>query len=79
MRIYDERHPETKHGATGKHRPKAQSSKVRTSEPAPSFVEDTSRKTGRSKASVASDATRAKELKDELPNTVRTSLDRLRS
>jgi hypothetical protein len=39
-------------------------------------VDDTAKKTGRSRTAVARDATRAKALKDELPKLKDTSLDK---
>jgi hypothetical protein len=52
-------HPETKQGATGKGRSKT--SQVETSKPADAFIDDTARKTGKGKRTIARSAKRGKE------------------
>jgi ParB/RepB/Spo0J family partition protein len=55
--LYEAKHPETKKGAAGRGRKKSQ---LATSKPAAAFIEDTARKTGKHRATVARDAARAK-------------------
>src|SRR5690606_821227 len=65
--IYERKHEEAKHGATGR-RGKKDANLA-------SFAEDTARKTGRSKRDVARDATRAKAVPN-LADVIGTSLDK---
>jgi ParB family chromosome partitioning protein len=65
---YEKLHPETKHGAVGRGRKK--SSQLENS-----FVDDTAKKTGKGRSTVARDATRAAKIPD-LADVVGTSLDK---
>jgi len=67
---YEDVHPETKHGATGRGRKSSQLEKSNR------FTVDTAAKAGRSVASIARDATRAKALGPDLDRLAGTSLDK---
>jgi ParB family transcriptional regulator, chromosome partitioning protein len=70
--LYERLHPETKHGAVGR---RGKSSHNATSfEPADAFIDDTAKKTGKHRATVARKAARAKKVA-VLPDIVGTSLD----
>jgi N6-adenosine-specific RNA methylase IME4/ParB-like chromosome segregation protein Spo0J len=72
-RIYEELHPETKNGATGKYRPKVQLSQDGTPE-VPAFIEDAAKKTGKGRTTIAREATRAKHI-PRIADCIGTSLD----
>jgi ParB/RepB/Spo0J family partition protein len=72
-KLYERLHPETKHGAVGR---RGKSSQNATSfEPADAFIDDTAKKTGKHRATVARKAARAKKVA-VLPDIVGTSLDK---
>jgi hypothetical protein len=66
-KVYERLHPGTKHGAVGRGRKKSQNEN--------SFVDDTAKKSGKSRATVARDAARGKRVK-VLDQIVGTCLDR---
>jgi hypothetical protein len=71
--LYERLHPETKHGAVGR---RGKSSQNATSfELADAFIDDTAKKTGKHRATVARKAARAKKVA-VLPDIVGTSLDK---
>lgn len=82
--IYEELHPETKHGATGRGRPKNRVAESATlsgddggREPAERFTESTADATGQSERTVQQDARRGEALGDALLAKVEgTSLDK---
>jgi N6-adenosine-specific RNA methylase IME4 len=67
-RLYEQAHPETKHGAVGRGGKSSQNEK--------SFVEDTAAKTGKGRSTIARDVARANNIGDLLPDVIGTSLDR---
>jgi hypothetical protein len=71
--IYERLHPETRKGATGRGR--AKKSQVETSKPADAYIEDTARKTGKSRATVAREAHRGETIPD-VASLASTSLDK---
>lgn len=73
-RIYETLHPETKHGATGKHRPKSQSRQFGETEN-DRFTTDVAEKTGMPERSVQRDAMRGERIVD-LDKVIGTSLDK---
>jgi ParB/RepB/Spo0J family partition protein len=70
-RLYEKAHPETKKGASGRGRQKSQ---IATSDkPAPAFIDDAAKKTGKHRATIAREVARGK-----IPNiadAIGTSLD----
>lgn len=77
--LYEKLHPETKRGSAGgaatraKHKGKAKSQDE--TQPPDAFIDDTTKKTGKSRATTARDAKRGKDGKDWLKDVVGTSLD----
>jgi ParB/RepB/Spo0J family partition protein len=65
--LYEKIHPETKHGAVGR--------RGKSSQNENSYVEDTARKTGKGRSTIARDITHAKQV-IVLPDIVGTSLDK---
>lgn len=76
--IYQQLHPETKHGAAGRGRTKEQlSGQLGHSNPAPAFDEAAAEATGQSERTVRRDVTRGEALGDDvLAKVARTSLDK---
>lgn len=77
--IYQQIHPETKAGASGKYRPKSQFGQVGQAEnhPAPRYDEAAAEATGQSERAVRRDVTRGEALgEDVLAKVARTSLDK---
>lgn len=74
-KLYEEMHPETKHGAIGRNHDKPQSRKVCNSEKADRFTTDTAKKTGTSERKVQLDAARGEKI-DDIKKVVGTSLDK---
>ena len=71
--LYERRHPETRKGATGVGRKKSQ---IATSnEQADSFIDDTAKKTGKHRATIARDVARGN--LDGIEAAIRTSLDKV--
>lgn len=70
--VYERMHPETKKGATGISRKKSQ---VATSNPAPAFIDDCSKKTGVHRATVARETARGESIHD-VASLAGTSLDK---
>jgi ParB-like chromosome segregation protein Spo0J len=70
--IYEKAHPETMHGAVGR---RGKGSQYATSSPADAFIDDTAKKTGKHRATIARKAARAKNV-SVLPDIVGTSLDK---
>jgi ParB-like chromosome segregation protein Spo0J len=71
--IYEKVHPETMHGAVGRRGKRSQN--ATSSEPADAFIDDTAKKTGKHRATIARKAARAKKV-SVLPDIVGTSLDK---
>jgi ParB-like chromosome segregation protein Spo0J len=71
--IYEKVHPETMHGAVGRRGKRSQN--AISSEPADAFIDDTAKKTGKHRATIARKAARAKKV-SVLPDIVGTSLDK---
>ena len=71
--LYEIRHPETKKGATGIGRKKSQI--ATSSEPADSFLDDTAKKTGKHRATIARDVARGN--LDGIEGAIGTSLDKV--
>jgi ParB family transcriptional regulator, chromosome partitioning protein len=68
--LYEKLHPETKHGAVGRRGKRSQN--ATSFEPADAFIDDTAKKTGKHRATVARKAARAKKVA-VLPDIVGTS------
>jgi hypothetical protein len=71
--IYEKLHPETMHGAVGRRGKRSQH--ATSFEPADAFIDDTAKKTGKHRATIARKAARAKKV-SVLPDIVGTSLDK---
>jgi ParB-like chromosome segregation protein Spo0J len=70
--LYEKVHPETMHGAVGRRGKRSQN--ATSFEPVDAFIDDTAKKTGKHRATIARKAARAKKV-PVLPDIVGTSLD----
>lgn len=73
--LYEKRHPEAKKGATGRSGKKNKSNNG-TYKPADAFIDDTAKKTGKGRSTVALDAQRGKDNSEWLKDVAGTALDK---
>jgi N6-adenosine-specific RNA methylase IME4/ParB-like chromosome segregation protein Spo0J len=73
--LYEKIHPETKHGAVGRGGKKRSQNEIFNDEPADAFIDDTAKKTGKSRATISRDARRGREGRDWLRDVAGTALD----